>query len=1265
MFAWLNERFHAIVLGQRVAWSVRCAWLGMLLLADVAQAAAYTFPGAMPSGCSGSGTSYSCGAVTMPAGSTMSVVNPSTTIAFTSLTTNNSQINASNTSNLTLTISGTLTVSSGAVIKANITAGNVSSTGAVTYVGSLTTTTSGYISLGAGTTVSGALTTVTGPVTLLSGTSTNYTTVGSINAGGTVTINAYNSVNGPVVGYLYSASGNNTINGSITATSTYVHLGGNATVNGSIYSQTYVDTGGNSNITGSITAATSYIDTGAATTVGGSLSALGTYVDIHGSANVGGSIYAKSYVSMTTNSKVTGSVTADSTIALGTGSTVTQCVRSKNASSITIPNASAVGGACCGSGSTCVNTCVSGSPKPATCAWPKSGLVAEYRFEETSYNGTGGEVADNSGNVWDGHIVGGASSTADGKFCRGLLVPQNLGATIDAFNSGIDVNTIGNSGTVAFWYKSITTAHEHRMLMDASESTTGKFYLYRDDEGTGVDLNAHMTDGGGTVRNVDKLNTITDGTWAHIVLTWMYTTGSGATRMRLFVNGVQQDEKTYSVSSGTIASAISTLYFGDNRSASSVELNSAYGYFDQIKIYNAELTPSEIASVYAEAPTCASSGPHHLEVTTGSSNGATCSPVTYTIKACANADCSSTYTAGLTGKLNLTGTPTVNYTSAFTIPANSASTTVSAHITTAGTVTAALSDLSVTPTNTPQVFCGMGAAAASGGSCVYTAADAALLFDVLSHKSEEEQTVSVSAVRSSNNATVCTPAFANVDKAILFKCAYSNPTSGTLPVRLADGTYNTYNAMNSGNSTSAACDGTGRNVTLKFNGSGVATAKVKYADVGQMSMTARYDGAGSDAGLIMLGSDTFIAAPASFAFSSVTTGNIAAGSNFSATVSANNSAGATTPNFGNETTPATASLTFAKYRPTGLNAQNGSLSGSLGAFTNGVATASTLAWTEVGSIDLIATLTGTNYLTSGFSATGNTGSTGAVGPFVPHRFTTETTQGCGAFTYSGQPFTATIRALNAAGNPTQNYDGTANTSPNQANAVTLSAGSNGSTGTMNPSAVSASSFNQGVATVSTPVFTFSSKLTGPTSISVRAIDNVNSSVSSSGYAEGSLALRSGRLRFSNAFGSENASLTLPVQTHYWSGKSWIKSAGDNCTSVLSSAVALSGYTNGQGGAGAWTTTASPITLSNGEGSLTLTAPSPAATGSVDVAINLGSTAADNACLSAHPATTPAGKAWLRSPNGNCSTGDRDPSARATFGIYNKETKKVIHVRTVQ
>ncbi len=1327
MFNWICKfADRAMATGLTLA----CWLLGGLSVSSSAWAASYSFPGALPGGCSGSGTSYTCGALSLSSGDTVTVVNPSTTITLTSLSANNAQINAAGVANLTLTMTGALTAASGATIKGNVNSGSVVSSGAVTYGGSITTTGGGAISLGAGTNVAGTLTTVTGAITLLTGTAVNYTTVGGVSSGGTLTINSYNRIDGDTVAYLLSAAGHNVFNGSITTTTTYVSLGGNATVNGSIYSQTYVDTGGSSNITGSITSATSYIDTGAATTVGGSLNALGTYVDIHGSATIGGGIKAQSYVSMTTNSSVGGNITANSTIAMGTGSTSAKCVRSTGASTITVPSAAAVAGACCGAGSTCTSTCVSGTPKPATCSWPSSGLFAEYSFEQNSYDGTDGEVLDSSGNKRHGKIVGGASSTSSGKFCRGLLIPRNLTTAIDAFDTGIDVNAIGNSGTVAFWYKSVTTGVEHRMLYDASSSSSNQFYLYRDDANSGVDLNAYTTDGGGTSRNVDKLNAMSDATWTHVVVTWKFTTGTNATRMRLYVDGVQQDEQLFTVASGAIASAISTLYFGDNRVAGSAEVNSAYGYFDQIKLYDAELTAAEVSTVYAESPSCSTPGPHHLEVTTSSASGVTCNPLTYTIKACANADCSSTYTTGMSGNLVLSGTPTVNYTSAFTIPAASATTTVAAHITTAGAVTAGLSSLSPVPSAGSSPYCGMGTAASAGGSCVYTANTSGILFSVPNHVAEVSQAVTVSAVRSSDNGLVCTPAFASVNRDVTFKCTYGNPTTGTKAVRVGGA------ALNASNNAAAVCDATGRAVNLSFDASGVASTTVQYADVGQVGMTAAYTGTGTEAGLSVAGSATFVAAPYRFDVAVTSASPLTAASSFNGTVTARNALNATTPNFGRETSPEGVTLGFARAKPSGMGAVNGTFTGSVGAFTAGVATSTNMAWTEVGQGDVTALLSSGSYLSSGFHVAGNSGNatawtacavqggtcalptgatalvsyganglykyaagqtgsvactnavftdpipavtkncayivtsgadttvTGAAGPFRPHHLDLGVTDACSTFTYSGQPFGVTVTARNAASATTLNYDGGLSSSPAQD--ITLSATTNGGTGTSSNFSVLKGNFAAGVATVTasstSPSFVFSQKQTSPTSVTVRAVDA--NGISSSGYAEGSVALRSGQLKFANTFGSEKSNLSVQVSAQHWSGKAWILNSADNCTTVPMAAVGRSNYLDYKGAStAAWSTTASSVVIGGGNGTLSLSAPSPTATGSVDIAFNLGATTTDNACLSSHATTTGANLSWLRARNGNCAvTFDRDPSARITFGVYAPETKRTIHVR---
>ena len=594
----------------------------------------------------------------------------------------------------------------------------------------------------------------------------------------------------------------------------------------------------------------------------------------------------------------------------------------------------------------------------------------------------------------------------------------------------------------------------------------------------------------------------------------------------------------------------------------------------------------------------------------------------------------------------------------FSIPSGSSSTSKDMQVTTVGSVVLGTSGTAPAPAS-PST-CNFGSPA-----CTFTVADAGFLFDVPNHVSEVAQTVSVRAVRKSDNSAACVPALTG-SRSVNFTCAYLNPGLGTLPVRVGAV------ALNAVNNSASACSSGGAAVNLTFNAGGVASTSVQYADVGEVQLNARLTGSsGSDAGLVMTGTDSFIAAPASFAFSAISPGPIKAGTAFSATVGAVNSSGSVTPNFGREASAQSATLAFTRAQPTGSGASNGVFTGSLGAFSAGVASASTLVWSEVGRGDLSATLSSANYLGSGLSATGSTGSAGAgaVGRFTPHHFDVVVTPACSVFSYAAQPFSVRVTARNGLATPgtTVNYDGTAATTPNFSQGVTLSdapalgLGSFAGTG-----ALAASLFSAGVANTSTPAYSFTAKLTAAQTLVVRAVDA--DAVSSAGHAEGSTALRSGRLRLSNAFGSEKSPLALAVQAQYWSGNAWVVNSGDNCSVVPAGAVAVSGYVDNKGApSAAWSTTASGVTVSGGNAALTLSAPAPLMTGSVSLALNLGpaATATDQSCLAVHPASTGAALPWLRSQNGGCSTAwDRDPSARATFGIYSPETRKVLHVREV-
>ena len=163
---------------------------------------------------------------------------------------------------------------------------------------------------------------------------------------------------------------------------------------------------------------------------------------------------------------------------------------------------------------------------------------------------------------------------------------------------------------------------------------------------------------------------------------------------------------------------------------------------------------------------------------------------------------------------------------------------------------------------------------------------------------------------------------------------------------------------------------------------------------------------------------------------------------------------------------------------------------------------------------------------------------------------------------------------------------------------------------------------------------------------------------------GGKPMRYGRLRLSNAHGSELLDLPIPIEAQYWNGTVFAVNTLDNCTTLTPANVALANYKKGLN---ATNMDSTHIILGGafaiGKGSLKLTKPTPAAAGSVDIAINLGIASPDQSCLTwapIVPTSTGADKSYLRGKWCGASY-DRDPSGRITFGVY-KNTNQFIYMR---
>jgi len=144
--------------------------------------------------------------------------------------------------------------------------------------------------------------------------------------------------------------------------------------------------------------------------------------------------------------------------------------------------------------------------------------------------------------------------------------------------------------------------------------------------------------------------------------------------------------------------------------------------------------------------------------------------------------------------------------------------------------------------------------------------------------------------------------------------------------------------------------------------------------------------------------------------------------------------------------------------------------------------------------------------------------------------------------------------------------------------------------------------------------------------------------------------RYGRLKLSNADGSELLKLPIPIQTQYWNGTSFVTNTADNCTALSTNYIKLTAPP-----AGVSTTIDA---FASGVGSLTLSPPTTAAYAAVNLCVDLG---ADPVGGTVCTATTSANLPYLQSLWAPGTSYNNDPGARATFGVY-KGPSEFIYLR---
>jgi len=952
--------------------------------------------------------------------------------------------------------------------------------------------------------------------------------------------------------------------------------------------------------------------------------------------------------------------------------------------------------------------------------------LAEYRMDEGFWNGTAGEVLDSSGNGNNAQAFNGASTVGTTPAITGNPGTCNYGVFDNGgtITQGYVLTPLPNlttDFTITAWIRTTNnTIAGQRILID-DQNNSGGYGLSLGDGATGI---LRFFSRGITPVILDSTYTIASNTWYFIAAVaditnkkrTIYVFNSAGTLLNTTT------EAAWTAGAwGTDAGPVSIG--GEVNGPPQTEPPASFhfrGNLDEVRVYPQALSQAAVTNIATQTHACAvvSPVPNHYELSMPT-NSVACVPTTVTVTACTDASspCTNPFAAasGSTAILATSG-GTLGTTTVTFDATGVASTTLSYPAAADGTpASVTLSGESLAASN-PRQWCPNGTACVVANSGSTTFNTAGFIFSAAAGGAVATLPTQVAGISSATNylravktnttTQACEPALAGTTS-VNFAYECNNPTTCyTSNLMSVDGGSPTTIARNNNGSVASYLP-----VSMTFDANGNAPLTFNYADVGQVKLWASKTAGGALLTSLTGSSNSFVVKPHHFDITNIACTTVGAGTCANANVSGNNPAAtgpagaafiqagqpfkatvtamngaptpAFTPNFGKETTAEGAELTSFNHLP-GLGSAT-AIGRVLSGFNSGAATLTDLAWSEVGVLQLKATLSNANGYLGSDSVNGKNSVVSAaspyVGRFIPDHFDTVVTPQGGGFAYSGnptgpvpgQPFTVTVTAKNASAAATANYYNAGG----YAKSINLSLASGGGSGQLyvdavagGTGAVPAAKFlnlNPGEGKVNY------SDATGKLSFVFNALPHAEQviqihaedadTVTSPG-ANGNIAIRHGRLRLFNAFGSEKANLSMPLRAEYWTGNSWVLNSADSFTVLPAASIALSGYTGTLSdptnfGASHITGT----TLAGGQGNIVLNQPSPTATGSVNLTINLGAGAADQSCLGIHPATTGAAIPWLRSINGNCAvTYDRDPSARASFGIYAPETRKTIHMR---
>lgn len=812
--------------------------------------------------------------------------------------------------------------------------------------------------------------------------------------------------------------------------------------------------------------------------------------------------------------------------------------------------------------------------------------VAEWRLEEASWNGTAGEVKDNSGNGLHGAAVNGAT-TASGTPARagnpgtcGYGSFRSASKQYARIPHDARINPAGNY-SVSLWARVEGAAGTWRSPItsrDFNGSLVSGYNLYA---GTN-DRWQFWTGSGTSAWEILTGPAVTLNTWVHLVASFTATSGPDA-------NGIYTGTKTLYLNGVSAASGVGRykpnarqpLHIGSGGNPGDFSLYPFEGLVDEVRVYNVALEPGQIAAIYGETHPCAiiNTGPAALNAVDVGANAVSGRITTKTAGTSFNLDLYA-LNAGRTAQVGgASGEVLVDL-----LANNGTGVTLDAN------------------------------------NCPITATPLAV------------GTVTLTA----GKATATMGALANSWRDVRVRMRY--PATGAATV------------------TACSAD----NFAVK---PAALTAIASHADWQSAGTSATLANTGASGGEVHK-----------------------AGRPFSIRVSGYNAANVLTGNYDGSPSASTACVLPASGCVIGTF--------STGAFSagGGTVSSSTASYSEVGAIAATFVDTGYAVVDSGDSAASCAGfhvCAGAIsiGRFVPDNFALSTntpafTPACGGFSYLGQPFGFgaglgasprwTVTARNSAGATTRNYSGALfkiNAATITGQAWSAAAGTLAAVAALPPASVT--DLGGGLGSIvfdvgnpaaggglvfarAAPVAPFDASLTLAASVAdSEGVTHAGNPYQQTGigFDDGNAAttndarMRFGRLRLSNAVGSELLPLPLPLTAQFWNGQGWVGNAEDHCTTISSPTLTFFSQTADNQLASGETTASFNATLVAGNGNLRFSAPGQGTFGFMDLSV--------------------AAPAWLKfnwdgvDQGGDGDLLDDNPRARAAFGKRRGSDKIII------